>query len=134
MPVLFSRACEYAIHGLVEMARYPEEEFWRIQDLAQKINVPSSVLAKTFQTLVKEQILYSAKGPGGGFSFALPTKKISLMKIVNIIDGSNLFQNCILGHLECNGNHLCPIHELWESARDIILNNLNQTTFDKFAG
>lgn len=134
MPTLFSRACEYTIHGLVEMARYPEEKFWRIQDLAQEINAPPSVLAKLFQTLVKKQILKSKKGPGGGFSFAIPTKKISLIKIVNIIDGSSLFQNCILKHTKCNSNYPCPLHEQWEKARDIILDNLSRKTLDKFAG
>ena len=36
MPVIFSRACEYAIRGLIEMARHPEQINWKIRGLAEK--------------------------------------------------------------------------------------------------
>ena len=62
MPVIFSRACEYAIRGLIEMARHPEQKNWKIQDLAEGTNAPAPYLVKTFQILVKSQILNSTKG------------------------------------------------------------------------
>jgi len=133
MPVIFSRACEYAIQELVEMARHHEKKFWRIQDLAERTNTPAPFLAKTFQTLVREQILSSAKGRGGGFSFAVPTNNISLMDIVKIIDGSSLSQKCALGFPECGDDTPCPIHEQWGPIRDMIIETLSRKTLDKFA-
>lgn len=132
MPVLFSRACEYAIQGLVEMARYPERKHWRIKDLAERTNTPAPFLAKTFQTLVREQILNSTKGPGGGFSFAVSTKNISLMDIVTILDGTGLSQDCALGFPECDGKNPCTIHEQWEHIRDRIIEALSRKTLDEF--
>jgi len=72
MPVIFSRACEYALRGLVEMARHPEKQFWKIQELAEQAETPAPFLAKTFQSLVKAGILNSSKGRQGGFSFNIP--------------------------------------------------------------
>ncbi len=80
MPVIFSRACEYAIRGLIEMARHPEQKNWKIQDLAERTNAPAPYLAKTFQTLVRRQILNSTKGRGGGFFICGSNEK-------NIADG-----------------------------------------------
>ncbi len=53
MPVIFSRACEYALRGLVEMARHPEKKSWIIPEVAERSNTPAPFLAKTFQSLVK---------------------------------------------------------------------------------
>ncbi|MFQ5639390.1 MAG: RrF2 family transcriptional regulator [bacterium] len=134
MPVLFSRACEYAIQGLVEMARHPEKKLWRIQDIAQATNTPAPFLSKTFQILVKGRILSSTKGRGGGFSFAVPTKNISMMDIVNIIDGSSLSKKCALGLPECSGeSNPCPFHEHWGPIRDSIIDALRRKTLDEFA-
>ena len=133
MPVIFSRACEYAIQGLIEMARHPEEECWRIHDLAERTKTPAPFLAKTFQTLARNQILKSIKGRGGGFSFAVPRKNISLIDIVNIIDGPGLSKNCALGFPECGNNNICPIHEQWEAIRNNIVDTLSNNTLDKFA-
>ncbi len=126
MPVIFSRACEYAIRGLIEMARHPGQENWKIQDLAERTNAPAPYLAKTFQTLVRSQILNSTKGRRGGFSFAVPTKNISLMDIVNIIDGPRLSRSCALGFPECGNDNECPIHEQWGAIRDMIIHTLNK--------
>ena len=133
MPVIFSRACEYAIQGLVEMARHPEQRYWRIQDLAETTNTPAPFLAKTFQTLVRNQILNSSKGRGGGFSFALPTDSISLIDIVTAIDGQNLAQSCALGFPKCGSDNPCPLHDQWGPLRDEIIDVLTKKTLDEFA-
>lgn len=124
MPVIFSRACEYAIRGLIEMARHPEQKNWKIQDLAERTNAPAPYLAKRFQTLVRNQILHATKG--GGFAFAISTKNISLMDIVNIIDGPRLSRSCALGFPECGNDNECPIHEQWGAIRDMIISALNK--------
>ena len=67
MAVVFSRACEYALRGLIEMARNPENKFWSVQELAKRTKTPAPFLAKTFQTLVKARILNSNKGRGAAF-------------------------------------------------------------------
>ncbi len=75
MPILFSRACQYALRGLVEMARHKENQFWTVQELAEQTKTPAPFLAKTFQTLVKNGVLTSTKGRRGGFSFAVQRSK-----------------------------------------------------------
>ena len=49
MPVIFSRACEYAIRGLIEMARHPGQENWKIQDLAERTNAPARISPRHFK-------------------------------------------------------------------------------------
>jgi Rrf2 family protein len=120
MPVLFSRACEYALRALFEMARRPEQESWTVQELASRTDTPAPFLAKTFQSLVKGEILISTKGRRGGFAFARSPQKISLMEIVELIDGPALAHNCALGLPTCSNNDPCPFHAQWKTIRDSI--------------
>ncbi len=128
MPVLFSRACEYALRALFEMARHPEQEFWVVQDLARRTNAPAPFLAKTFQSLVKGEVLISIKGRRGGFAFARPPQRISLMEIVDLIDGPDVSKNCALGLTTCNDDTPCPFHRHWKSIRASIANALRHET------
>lgn len=133
MSVLFSRACEYALRALVEMARHPERKFWTIQDLAKNTNTPAPFLAKTFQSLVKSGILSSTKGRKGGFSFTRSVNQIFLIDIVNIIDGPSLTQDCALGFPECGDDNPCPFHIHWGKIREIIFRALSTQSLGQFA-
>ncbi|MFQ5865785.1 MAG: RrF2 family transcriptional regulator [bacterium] len=133
MSVIFSRACEYAIRALAEMARHPEQEYWQVQDLANQAETPAPFLAKTFQILVKGRILKSTKGRRGGFSFARSVNKISLMDIVKIIDGTTLTADCALGFPECDADNPCPFHAQWADIRNSIIQALRSQSLDQFA-
>ena len=126
MPVIFSRACESALRGLVEMARHPEKQFCKIQELAEQAETPAPFLAKTFQSLVKARILNSSKGRQGGFSFRRPADKIFLIDIVKTIDGTTLTHDCALGLPECHDDNPCPFHDQWKRIRIPLIEALSE--------
>ncbi len=121
MAVVFSRACEYALRALFEMARHPEQDYWTVQELAQRVDVPAPFLAKTFQTLVKGKVLNSSKGRSGGFAFARKPGQIALLQVVEIIDGTTLAKDCALGLPACSESNPCAFHPHWKSIREGIL-------------
>lgn len=128
MPVVFSRACEYALRALFEMARHPEQESWTVQELAARTDTPAPFLAKTFQALVKGEVLNSTKGRKGGFAFARKPGKVFLMDIVEVIDGSALASDCVLGMPTCGDSNPCPFHQHWKDIRAKILSALRDET------
>ena len=133
MPVLFSRACEYAVRGLIVMARNPEKESWRIPDIAKESETPSPFLAKTFQSLVRGGILHSTKGRNGGFRFARPVEEIALIDVVEIIDGGRLTHDCALGMPDCNDDNPCPFHTQWRRIRLPLIDALKQESLARLA-
>lgn len=133
MPVLFSRACEYALRALCEMAHHPEQEFWTVQELAKQTDAPAPFLAKIFQQLVKGKVLVSSKGRRGGFALARSPKTISLLEIVEHVDGMALANNCTLGLQACNNQEPCPFHGRWVGIREAILHALRHQTIAQAA-
>jgi Rrf2 family protein len=128
MPVLFSRACEYGVRALVEMARNEDTPLHLAQDLAQRLKIPAPFLAKTLQLLAKEGILHSTKGRKGGFSLARPAREIKLIEIVRAVDGLSLVNDCVLGMPSCGDAQPCAAHANWAEIRTQIAHLLSTTT------
>jgi Rrf2 family protein len=133
MTVLFSQACKYTIRALVEMAQHPETKQWAVRNLAKQIDIPAPFLAKNFQLLAKGDILNSAKGRQGGFSFAKPSDKITIMAVVEAIDGTELIHQCTLGFPECGDDNPCPFHFDWKRIRADLFEVLANKTIVQFA-
>lgn len=133
MSVIFSRACEYAIRGLVEMARDPKKECWHVQELAALTSTPAPFLAKTFQALIKAKILFSTKGRKGGFSFLKSPGGISILEIVEAIDGAELAKECALGFPKCGMENPCPFHADWGPLRQVLIDLLSEKTIMQLA-
>jgi Rrf2 family protein len=111
---------------MVEMARQPEKEFWRVQELAELTDTPAPFLAKTFQELIRANILTSKKGRNGGFSFDKPPEKISILKVVETIDGTELENECALGFPQYNPENPCPFHDDCGPLRQVLIDLLSK--------
>jgi len=57
------------------------------QDISKKYDIPLEYLLKILQQLVRVNVLRSKRGPRGGFSLAGPAKKITMLQIIEAVDG-----------------------------------------------
>lgn len=117
---MLSNTCKYAIRACIFLA-LPEnrEKIVGLKDISNTLNIPTPFLGKILQTLAKNKILKSIKGPNGGFIFAITPKKIKLMDIVSIIDGPDFFSSCVIGVVSCHDEEEhCPIHPKYNPIRE----------------
>jgi Rrf2 family protein len=132
--MIFSSATEYAIRGLSELAcRSVNGQSILLNDLVSGTDLPRDFVAKLFQKLVKGNILNSAKGRGGGFSLARPAHEITLMQIVEVMEGPQCFDRCVVGLEKCNDQMPCPQHDLYKPIRHRLKDYLATTTLADLA-
>jgi Rrf2 family protein len=96
-----TRAGEYAIIGLSYLAKQPADRIVMIDEISETEGVPKSFLAKIFQSLVKAGIVRSNRGAGGGFSLAKSASEITLLQILQIVEGAFALQKCVSEDPEC---------------------------------
>jgi Rrf2 family transcriptional regulator, iron-sulfur cluster assembly transcription factor len=109
---MFSKACEYAIRAVLYIAiKSIDDSKLSIKEIAKEIDSPEPFTAKILQTLSREGMISSIKGPNGGFFLAAKSKPIPLAAIVKAIDGEDVLHACALGLKECSDKFPCPIHE-----------------------
>ncbi len=76
----------YAIQALTELARSGDGPV-PIGELARRRNIPVQFLEQLFATLRRAGILKSQRGVKGGYSFARPPVEITVLEIVELLDG-----------------------------------------------
>ncbi len=126
---MFSKACEYAIRSCIYIASVSiQGKRVGLIDVAEKIQSPEAFTYKILQKLVKEGIVRSVKGPGGGFEIQVnELGKISLLHIIESIDGEVLNQ-CSLGLSDCSEKNPCPFHSRYKPIKDKLLATFSHTT------
>lgn len=90
-----TRAGEYAIIGLLYLAQQPADRTVMVDEISDAEKIPSSFLAKIFQSLAKSGLVISHRGAGGGFSLARPASTINLLHILNSVEGDFALQKCV---------------------------------------
>ncbi len=131
--MIYSRSAEYAIHALTELAILPPGEFALVKTLAAETSIPSHFLAKLLQDMARIGLLKSTKGPHGGFRLNLPPEEISMLRIVEVIDGPGRFDRCLGGNAECNEKVACGMHDGWMVLRSRIIGYLGGTSIADLA-
>jgi Rrf2 family protein len=96
-----TRAGEYAIIGLLYLARQPAGRTVMIEEISEAERIPNSFLAKIFQSLAKGGLVVSHRGAGGGFSLARAPHTINLLHILNCVEGEFALQKCVSDSPEC---------------------------------
>jgi Rrf2 family protein len=86
-----SRSIGYALIAMSYIARNKDQKVILSQDIAKKYDIPLEYLLKILQLLVKANILKSKRGPHGGFTLSKSPQNISILQIVEAIDGPMIF-------------------------------------------
>jgi Rrf2 family transcriptional regulator, cysteine metabolism repressor len=118
-------ASSYALHAVVFMARQKTDAPVASHKIAHALDMPDRFLLKVLKPLVEANLLRSIKGPKGGYQLARPTTEISVLAIVERVDGA------IDGKLP---KTKMPAHSLDHKLRDICAESADaiRATLEKF--
>lgn len=96
-----SDAANLAIHAMAHIARSKGKGNHSVGEIAGEQGVSVAHLSKVMQRLVKVGLLHSRRGPGGGFILGKTAEKISLLEILEAMDGPMSENKCMLGRKKC---------------------------------
>ncbi|HFE64736.1 MAG TPA: Rrf2 family transcriptional regulator, partial [Caldithrix sp.] len=100
---------------------------------SQQLGISFHFLTKILQILTRKNILTSYRGPNGGVGFALPPENISLKDVIVAIDGTAIFEQCILGLNQCSDENPCPLHNEWKKIKTQMEQLFGNTTLASLA-
>ena len=82
-----SRSTGYALLAVGYIAQHQDQKIILSQSIAKKYDIPLEYLLKILQQLVRANVLRSKRGPRGGFSLAKPPRRITMLQIIEAVDG-----------------------------------------------
>ncbi len=117
---MLSLTCKTAIKAVIYLAsKYESGQKSGIIEIAEYIDASEHTVGKMLQTLVKEEVIFSSKGPNGGFYMTVKQKGQPIINIIEAIDGRDVFKQCGLGLSKCSSTHPCPMHIDYKLVRDL---------------
>ena len=108
---MISTTSKYAIRALIFLELYSTyDKKEGIKNISRQLEIPSPFLGKILQELVKHQLLGSTKGPHGGFYMKRPAVDITVMEVVELMEGKEPFNNCVIRNKVCDHDSPCSMH------------------------
>jgi Rrf2 family protein len=120
-----TRAADYAVRVMVYLAAFPQGTRIRRSTLVEVSAVPEEFLSKILQRLVSARLMSSHRGSGGGFELAALPENISLLNVVEAVDGPVQVNVCVAGGPGCERQAFCAVHPVWDKAQKALLEILN---------
>ena len=118
---MLSYTCKTAIKAVIYLASKSDRgEKAGIREIAEHIDASEHTVGKILQTLARQNLINSVKGPSGGFFINKAQQNQPISNIVETIEGNQIFKECGLGLSKCSAKHPCPIHDEYKVARDMI--------------
>jgi Rrf2 family protein len=126
-----TRQADYAVRAVLYLAQLGEDQRAATSQIAQEQQIPPSFLAKIVSQLSVAGLLQTSRGARGGVSLARSPEQISLLEVVEAIDGPILLNECV-SNGACNFGDDCAMKPIWCSAQSELVERLRDTTFDQF--
>lgn len=131
---VLSKSCQYALRAVVYIAaRATPGHLVGAQEIADGLDIPKHFLSKILQQLTRNHLISSTKGPHGGFFLSEENERVTIDRIVEVMDGPGLFKACVLGMPQCSSDHPCPLHTQAVEYRDGLYNKLKRLNIKELA-
>jgi Rrf2 family protein len=128
-----TRQADYAVRAMVYLAQLEPTKKASTWKIAKEKSIPPSFLAKIVSQLSVAGLLQTSRGAHGGVSLAKPPESISLLDVVEAIDGPILLNDCIGDASTCVYDDSCPLKPVWCDAQKMLVEHLSKATFAQFS-
>ena len=128
------KSAAYALHALMYMVRHKTQLPVTTRTIAKAEGIPADYLAKVFQKLKKASFVKSVKGNQKGYVFGKSPEEITLLELIEAIEGGSLFNECFMKHCICGGTKSnCRIYSIWIDSTRHVVKVLEETTVESAA-
>jgi Rrf2 family protein len=134
MGMNLTMAGDYAIRAMIHLASLPEGQSALRSEISRTQHIPLSFMAKILRRLVQARLLRSARGVNGGFALAQPASAITLLDVVEAIEGPISLTPCASEDRSCAWSQDCPASLVWPDVQTSIRDTLRGTTLESLVG
>lgn len=128
-----TRAGEYGIRCVLDLARHGKETLVSRKDIAERTDVPPHFLAKIAQQLARAGIIEILQGANGGYRLLLDPKEITLLAVIEAIIGEISLNDCVGRPESCGISDICTVHRVWSKANQQLRATLREADFATLA-
>jgi Rrf2 family protein len=123
-----STKSRYGLRTLIDLASRAQTAPVSLKDLSKDQSISKKYLENIFRMLLQGGIIRSVRGARGGYQLAVDPAQITLLEILNVIDGPVALLECIRNGGVCKKVKECPTRNLWKDLENHIVSYLKERT------
>lgn len=123
-----NRTTDYAVRVVLHLAAAEAGSRVRASDIAAAQGIPLDYVPKVLQALARSGILATTSGRTGGVRLIKSPQRITLLDIVEAMEGPIALNRCMVRKGECPRDQRCPVHPLWAKAQAGLVKTLREAT------
>lgn len=125
-----TRAGEYAVRCTLYLSAGNDDRIIPRKEISREMDIPGQFLTKIAQQLARAGILEIVQGTKGGYRLLVSPENLSLLDVIEAIEGELFLNDCILRPESCFRSPACGVHRVWEKARDQLRKTLAEATME----
>ncbi|HVN54586.1 MAG TPA: Rrf2 family transcriptional regulator [Anaerolineaceae bacterium] len=124
---------DYALRAIMYLAKLGPGQRVSTSQIAEKNNIPPSFLTKIVSQLSIAGLIHTSRGAHGGVWLARSPESITLLEVLEAIDGSVNLNHCVADPGICSFSDTCVLHVFWQDACHTLVERLKATNFGNLA-
>lgn len=130
---LIRRNTDYALRAAINLAKNKNKGPISTREVARQEGIPYELACKIMQQLKKKKIVKSVMGAKGGFELKRRPSKISLLDVIESIQGQVSLNHCLVNILSCPKKSNCPVRKNLAQLQRYLNNSLSRIKISSLA-
>lgn len=115
---------DYAVRAMLTLARAPGGTLLSVRRIAEEMSIPVRFLPQVMGDLVAANLVEATTGRAGGYRLARHATAITLLDVVEAVEGDSRRRTCVLRGGPCGLDGFCDVHDVFFEAQDAMLATL----------
>ncbi len=128
-----TRMGEYAVRTMLHLASVPPGTSVELSVISSESIIPESFLRKIAARLSKAGLILSTRGVGGGVALAKSASALTVLDVIEAVEGKMSLNKCLIGPKECGLSEWCDVHILWGEAQQKLKEALRSKSLSELA-
>lgn len=120
----------YGLRILIDLATHDPGKPRLIRDIAQSQQISEKYISRLVIDLRRAKLVRSVRGVNGGFHLAKLPEEITLLEVLETMEGPISVVDCVRSPEKCKRQSLCPARDIWQKLNDGIRELTKKITLD----
>jgi Rrf2 family protein len=123
-----TRQADYAVRAMIHLGSMPPDTRVSSAVISRAQRVPLPFLTKVIAQLVHAGLVTTSRGMGGGVALTRDPEEITLLDILEAVEGPITLNRCLLRGIKCELEPTCPMHDIWIEIQKHLVEKLKQVS------
>ncbi len=124
---------DYAVRAMLALARADGNGRLSARRISDAMAIPVRFLPQVLTDLARADLIEASPGRSGGYRLARPAADISLLQVIEAVEGDSRRQSCVLRGGPCGLNGICDVHDVFFAGQEAIRSTFADATLAEMA-